>query len=112
MRYIYESHLGGIYFDDRNKSASERYCETCGDYDRCLGKVETLRDCWEVVKDRCDIDGSGGWCLQYIYPILISEFLLEDEVPYEDYNMKSQGFCSLSDEEIINRIENFIKQDS
>lgn len=112
MRYIYESHTGGIYFDSKNKSASECYCETCGDYDWCLGKVETLEVCWEVIKDRCDIDGSGGWCLQYIYPILVSEFLLDDEVPYEDYDMRSQGFCSLSDDEIIERIEKFIKQDS
>ena len=112
MRYIYESHLGGIYFDTENKSASELYCETCGDYDWCLGKGETLEACWDVIKNNCDIDGSGGWSLQYIYPFLVSEFLLEDEVPYEDYNMKSQGFCSLSDEELIKRIEKFIEQDS
>ena len=112
MRYIYESHIGGIYFDNENKSASERYCETCGDYDWCLGKVETLEACWEVIKDNCDINGSGGWCLQYIYPILVSEFLLDDEVPYASYDEKSQGFCSLSDDEIIKRIQNFIKQDS
>ena len=50
MRYIYESHLGGIYFDTENKPSSELYCETCGDYDWCLGRVETLADCWEVIK--------------------------------------------------------------
>ena len=44
MSYVYQSHMGGIYFDTEDKPASERYCETCGDYDWCLGKVETLKD--------------------------------------------------------------------
>ena len=84
MRYIYESHMGGIYFDTENKPISELYCKTCGDYDWCLGKVETLEACWEFIKDKCDIDGRGGWSLQYIYPIIVSEFLLEDEFHYAD----------------------------
>ena len=112
MSYMYESHTGGIYFDAEDIPFSKLYCETCGDCDHLLGKVETLKDCWELIKDSCDIDGSGGWCLQYIYPVLVEEFNITDVIPYKNYNEKSQGFCSLSDDEIIERIENFIKQGS
>ena len=112
VRYMYESHTGGIYFDSECLPYEKLFCETCFDCDHLIGKVESLKDCWELIKDNCSIDGSGGWSLQYIYPVLVSEFLLNEEVPYEDYNMKSQGFCSLSDKDIINRIEKFIKQGS
>lgn len=110
--YLYESHQGGIYTDENALPFDELYCETCGDADTCLGTYNNLEEFWNLIKDECSIDGSGGWSLQYIYPILVSEFLLDNEVPYEDYNMRSQGFCSLSDDEIIERIQNFIKQDS
>ena len=110
--YLYENHHGGIYTDENALPFDKLYCEICGDCDTCLGMYNNLEEFWNLVKDDCSIDGSGGWTLQYVYPIMISLFELEDEVPYEDYNMRSQGFCSLSDKEIINRIENFIKQDS
>ena len=112
VRYLYESHTGGIFFNDYDLPFDQLYCETCGDYDRCLGKVETLKDCWNLLKDNCSIEGSGGWSLQYIYPILVSQFELTDVIPYKDYNEQAQGFCSLSDKEIMNRIDKFIKQGS
>ena len=37
MKYLYESHLGGYYVTDHELSLDERYCETCGDADRCIG---------------------------------------------------------------------------
>ena len=110
--YLYESHLGGIYTDENAIPFEELYCETCGDYDTCLGLYNNLEEFWNLLKDHCSIDGSGGWSLQYVYPKMVSLFELDDEVPYENYNEKSQGFCSLSDKEIINKIENFIKQGS
>ena len=110
--YLYEHHLGGIYTQEVSLPFRQLYCEACGDSDTCLGVYNNLEEFWNLLKDRCSIDGSGGWSLQYIYPIIVSEFLLDEEVPYEDYNMRLEGFCSLSDQEIIERIQNFIKQDS
>ncbi|BAH82136.1 hypothetical protein [Streptococcus dysgalactiae] len=40
-KYVYESHLGGIYFLDDYDSSYEEQCETCGDGDYCIGYFET-----------------------------------------------------------------------
>lgn len=37
MRHLYESHLGGYYVTDHKLSLDERYCETYGDADICIG---------------------------------------------------------------------------
>ena len=110
--YLYESHHGGIYTNEHALSSDELYCEICGDSDRCLGMYNDLEEFWNLLKDDCSIDGSGGWSLQYVYPIVVRLFELEDEVPYDTEDDKSQGFCSLSDNEIVSRIEKFVKQGS
>ncbi|KYP17727.1 hypothetical protein [Streptococcus parauberis] len=40
-KYVYKSHLGGIYFLDDYDSSYEEQCETCGDGDYCIGYFET-----------------------------------------------------------------------
>ena len=107
MRYLYDGHLGSLFTSDNILSYEECYCETCGDSDQLIGTFTTLEEFWNLIKDDCDIDGSEGWCLQYIFPLIVSEFELPVELTYDDYDMKSQGFCNFTDKEIIELIEKY-----
>ena len=110
MKYLYESHLGGIYIADEQRDHDDLYCEQCGDSDWFLGTFETIKDFWSLIKDECDIDGNGGWTLQYIYPIMVEIFELPDEVQYENDYEKDSGFCCNSEAEILARILELIKE--
>lgn len=111
MKYLYESHLdGGLYTTSRPLSHNELYCDLCGDVDWPIGSFETIQDFWRLIKDNCDIDGCGGWSLQYIYPMMVGLFDLPDVVEYENDYERSQGFCYHSDAEILARIEELIKE--
>lgn len=105
MKYLYEDHMGGIYFTERPLNSNELYCKQCGDSDWPIGSFETIKDFWSLIKDNCDIDGCGGWSLQYIYPFIVNAFDLPDVVECDDY-----GICSHSDAEIITKIEELIKE--
>ena len=105
MKYLYESHLGGLYTSDELLGFRDVYCETCGDIDTYIGSFETIYDFWRLIKDGCDIDGNGGWSLQYIYPFMIREFDLLDELTRIKYHDSAAGFCCNSDAEILERIE-------
>ncbi len=39
--YIYESHMGGIYFSDYEYDYDDLYCEECGDSDTFIGTAST-----------------------------------------------------------------------
>lgn len=110
MKYLYESHLGGLYTSDEPFDRDSLYCEQCGDSDWYLGAFETITDFWNLIKDECDINGSGGWSLQYIYPMIIETFALPDEVEYENDYERDTGFCSHSNEYILTRIKELIKE--
>lgn len=86
------------------------YCEQCGDHDDYLGSFTTFRDFWDLIKDKCDIKGRGGYSLQYVYPIIVSEFDLPDNVKYDNDYERDCGFCSNSDKEILTRIKKLIKE--
>lgn len=105
MSYLYEGHMGGLYTSDYYINPDELYCEQCGGSDWLLGEYETLNEFWDLIESKCDINGGGGWCLQYVYPIMISEFGLSDRIEYED---SLHVFCNASDDYIINRIEQLI----
>ena len=109
MSYLYEGHLGTLFTSPTVIELKECYCETCGDYDHLIGKFETLEEFWSIVKDYCSIDGSGGWSLQYIFPLMLSEFNIELELEYETYSDKAQGVCSNSDRDILSKIEQLIR---
>ena len=68
MVYLYESHVGGLYINEECLNFEDLYCEECGDSDNLLGSFETLKEFWDLVKDECDINGSGGFhcriCIQ------------------------------------------------
>ena len=107
MKYIYDSHTGGIFFSDTILDYEELYCETCNDCDHLIGSFETLQDLWELLEPECDIDGCGGWSLQYLFPIIVREFNLPVEVTYANYNEQSQGFCNLTDKQIVEYIKQY-----
>ena len=110
MKYLYESHLGGMYYTDHKLDSNSLYCEQCGDSDWPIGSFETIKDFWELIKDDCDIDGCGGWVLQYIYPMIVKMFDLPNVVEYENDYHRDEGFCCHSDAEIVARIEELIKE--
>ena len=70
----------------------------------CKG-IETLSDLWNLLKSECSINGTGGYSLQYIFPIIVNEFNLNVEVTYDNFNDKDQGFCNLTDDLIVSIIE-------
>lgn len=108
MSYLYEGHLGGLYTSDYYIDPDELHCEQCGDSDWLLGEYETISDFWDLIEGECDINGSGGWCLQYVYPLMVSEFNIPDKVEYENHERQLMGFCNAADDDIINRIEELI----
>lgn len=111
MKYLYESHIGGLYTSDEQLDNDSLYCTQCGDSDWLIGPFETVKDFWSLIKDDCSIDGSGGWALQYIYPMMVDVFALPDVVDYADDYEKDCGFCSCNDAEILARIEELIKEE-
>lgn len=49
--YVYEDHLGGLYFDKNYHSSWLDYCEQCGDSDYCFGQFESPTKFIEWLKD-------------------------------------------------------------
>ena len=108
MKYLYESHVGGIYTNDKRLDSDALYCEMCGEYDDYLGSFTTFRDFWDLIKDKCDTKGRGGYSLQYVYPIIVSEFDLPNDVKYDNDYERDRRFCRNSDKEILARIKELI----
>ena len=108
MKYLYESHVGGIYTNDKRLDSDALYCEMCGEYDDYLGSFTTFRDFWDLIKDKCDTKGEGGDSLQYVYPIIVSEFDLPNDVKYDNDYERDRRFCRNSDKEILARIKELI----
>lgn len=109
MRYLYEYHMGGLYTTDRYLDFDDLYCETCGDTDQFVVAFETLADFWDLVKNECAINGSGGYSLQCVYPVVVDNFGLPYEVSYDNDNYC--GLCCNSDEEILKNISEALKND-
>lgn len=105
MKYLYDSHIGGLFTSESELTVEERYCEQCFDCDMLIGTFNNVKEFWTLVKDNCSIDGSGGLSLQWLWPFMVQEFGLTVEVPYESYDDKCQGFCSLTDDEVLNNIK-------
>ena len=112
MKYLYESHVGGLYSSDHERNHVELWCDMCCDMDCHVGQFESIADFWNLIKDKCDINGSGDWSLQYIYPYIIEEFNLIDDAEYKNYYEKDCGFCCNTEEWILNRINDLVKENS
>ena len=68
--YIYESHLSGVYATDTLLSKDRLICNSCGDRDWLIGEAETREQAWELLKERTDINGSGGLAYDYVQEFL------------------------------------------
>ena len=73
--YIYEGHMGSLYTSNHELSYKDLYCEQCCDSDWYIGYATTRAEAWELLKDKTDIDGSGGWDYDYV-----QEFINENWV--------------------------------
>ena len=102
--YLYESHMGGLYSTQEEQEFEDLNCEQCGDSDWFIGEYETLKEYWNLIKEDCSINGSGGWSLQSIYVDICKEFNLPMPPLDEDY------WANLSDDEIIKNIKKNIKE--
>lgn len=49
-KYIYESHLGGLYAVEHPIPDEHLYCETCGDYDDLVGYAESKSKARKLLK--------------------------------------------------------------
>lgn len=64
--YFYESHMGGIYSSNERIDEKDLYCEQCGDSDWYYGNFDSAWSFLSFIWDEIDIDGSGGYDLEYI----------------------------------------------
>lgn len=112
MKYLYIHHLGGFSIYDELLDDDYLYCEQCGDSDYLYGSFETFQEFWELFKDECDINGSGGYSLNYVYPIIVKAFNLPDDVKYNDDYERACGFCCNDEQEILIRIEELSKKNN
>ena len=78
--WAYESHLGGIYFENKRKSPNDLYCGQCDDSDEELGNFDSAVKFIEYYASRISVKyGDCG-----IYPldgILRALKLYFDDVP-------------------------------
>lgn len=100
MKYLYESHLGGLYTSDEQISHEDLYCDGCNDYDFEIGHYNNIKEFWDLIKDDCDIDSNGGWSMQYIYPFIVEEFNLPYQIDFE----RNKCFCNNALAEIMQNI--------
>lgn len=107
MKYLYEGHLDSLYISDDYIDDDELYCEDCGDSDWLLGQFNSIEEFWDLVEDKVDIRGSGGYALQYVYPIIVAEFELDDKLDF-DNGLDWPLYCTWDDERLIDRIEELI----
>ena len=76
--FIYESHLGGIYYRDEALDLNELHCEQCGDYDNFLGEANTLEEATKLLEPitskrytnyegcyLCDAEGHTSECDEF-----------------------------------------------
>lgn len=81
--WAYESHLGGIYFENKRKSPNDLYCGQCDDFDWELGEFYSAVKFLECCAPLISADGDD--CGMYPLDDILRELRLYfDDVP--DYN--------------------------
>lgn len=103
QRYLYQGHMGGFFITD--SPDDDHYCEQCDDWDLGIGSFTSLSELWNLLEDLCDINGSGGYALQYIYPLIVHEFDLPNNLEYYDRQHELLGICDFDDDYIVSQIE-------
>lgn len=81
--WAYESHLGGLYFEDERLSTRDLYCSQCDDFDWELGNFESAVKFLECFAPRILVndDDCGGYPLDGVLIVLNLYF---DDVPDHD----------------------------
>lgn len=49
--FVYKGHLGNLYASEYKLSYSERYCDSCGDYDILVGVAYTRKEAWRLLEN-------------------------------------------------------------
>lgn len=85
--WAYESHLGGIYFENKRKSPNDLYCDQCDDSDEELGEFDSAVKFLERLAPMisADDDDFGIYPLEYVLRVLNLYF---DDVP--DYDKAAE----------------------
>lgn len=81
--WAYESHLGGLYFEDKRLSARDLYCSQCDDFDWELGNFESAVKFLERLAPMISAD-DDDFCVYPLDGVLRVLNLYFDDVP--DYN--------------------------
>lgn len=58
--YLYENHMGGMFYTYEERDYEDMYCETCGDSDWFMGTFETEEELKDLMGDKyCEEDMEG-----------------------------------------------------
>lgn len=83
-KYLYESHLGGLFWSDNKIDDEYLYCEECGDYDEYLGEASNIEEAKALIDK-------------------VSNPYRDDE----DADEEDKEFCQYTDEHIKELLEEF-----
>ena len=81
--WAYESHLGGIYFENKRKSPNDLYCGQCDDFDWELGNFESAVKFLECYAPMISAD-YDDFCIYPLDGVLRVLNLYFDDVPDHD----------------------------
>ena len=81
--WAYESHLGGLYFEDERVSTRDLYCDQCDDSDEELGNFDSAVKFLECCAPRISAD-DDDFCVYPLDGVLRVLNLYFDDVP--DYD--------------------------
>ena len=81
--WAYESHLGGLYFEDERLSTRDLYCDQCDDSDEELGNFDSAVKFLERLAPMISAD-YDDFCIYPLDGILRALKLYFDDVP--DYD--------------------------
>ena len=81
--WAYESHLGGLYFEDERVSTGDLYCDQCDDSDEELGEFDSAVKFLERLAPMISAD-YDDFCIYPLEGVLRALKLYFDDVP--DYD--------------------------
>lgn len=102
--YLYSSHLGGLYTNNEEYDLGDLYCETCGDYDTCLGSFQTVNEFWNLVKDEY-------YDIHYLFVKIVNIFDLPFKLSYADKVARNEEFCCNSKRYIADKLKELLGDD-
>lgn len=75
--YVYADYSGGIYFSDRELDLPELVRGSMSERDFLLGRADSFKDAWNLLKYECGFCGSGGWNLRTVVSAALKAFPAE-----------------------------------